>query len=138
MGKNDNSCSAVVRYFAALAAGLVISGSAMAQNLGTVFTDLWWIPAESGWGVTIDHQQNFMFLTFFIYRADGSPYWVTALLQQSRRRRPFRGVGTAATLFRRGSRGLSTTSQIDLKIQAHALGRAYAPLAQMLGEAELT
>jgi hypothetical protein len=31
-------------------------------------------------GRDVDHQQDVMFLTFFIYRNDGSPYWVTAVL----------------------------------------------------------
>ena len=36
----------------------------------------------------------------------------THLLQQAQQRRAFCGLGTAATLFRRGSRGLQTTPQI--------------------------
>ena len=59
---------------------LCICGSCLAQSLGTAFSDLWWNPAESGWGVTVDHQQDVMFLTSFIYRRDGSPYWVTSVL----------------------------------------------------------
>lgn len=71
---------AAARHVAAIIMGAALSINAMAQNLGTIFTDLWWNPLESGWGVTVDHQQNYMFLTFFVYRADGSPYWVTANL----------------------------------------------------------
>jgi hypothetical protein len=56
--------------------------SATAQNLGTAYNDTWWNPTESGWGVGIAHQQNFIFATFFVYRADGTPYWVTANLQK--------------------------------------------------------
>lgn len=58
-------------------------GTCLGQSLGTTFSDLWWNPSESGWGVTVDHQQDVMFLTFFIYRTDGTPYWVTALLNRS-------------------------------------------------------
>jgi hypothetical protein len=76
------SLGVFLSYVAAFVTALVISSSAMAQNLGTTFTDLWWNPAESGWGVTVDHQQNVMFLTFFIYQADGTPYWVAATLQK--------------------------------------------------------
>ena len=74
--------STLVRYAVALLVGLGISLNVTAQNLGTLFTDLWWNPDESGWGVTISHQQNFLFLTFFIYQANGTPYWVTAQLQK--------------------------------------------------------
>ena len=65
-------------------AAVAIGASALchAQSLGTIFTDLWWNPDESGWGVTVDHQDDVMFLTFFIYR-DRSPYWVVALLRRS-------------------------------------------------------
>jgi len=63
--------------------GTLTCGTGFAQSLGTTFSDLWWNPAESGWGVTVDHQQDVMFLTFFIYRADGSPYWVAALLTRT-------------------------------------------------------
>src|SRR5690349_6413848 len=72
--------SQFIRRTAALIVCLFVGGSCFAQSLGTTFTDLWWNPAESGWGVTVDHQQDVMFLTFFIYRADGSPYWVTGAL----------------------------------------------------------
>jgi len=42
------------------------------------YTDLWWIPAESGWGVNVVHTDNFMFLTFFIYGQDRKPTWYSA------------------------------------------------------------
>lgn len=61
----------------------IATGNALAASVGTTFTDLWWNPAESGWGVTVDHQQDIMFLTFFVYKADRSPYWVTAVLNRS-------------------------------------------------------
>jgi hypothetical protein len=48
-----------------------------------VFTDLWWKPAESGWGVNVDHQDQQMFLTFYVYGTGGTPYWVTALLNHA-------------------------------------------------------
>jgi len=37
------------------------------------YTDLWWIPAESAWGVNGVHTDNFMLLTFFIYGQDHKP-----------------------------------------------------------------
>src|SRR5438067_6405729 len=42
------------------------------------YTDLWWVPAESGWGVNVVQTDNFMFLTFFIYGQDRKPTWYTA------------------------------------------------------------
>jgi hypothetical protein len=52
-------------------------------NLGGLLTDLWFAApfnSEPGWGVTVDHQDQVMFLTFYIYGPSGAPYWVVANL----------------------------------------------------------
>jgi hypothetical protein len=41
------------------------------------YTDIWYLPAESGWGVNVVQSDNFLFITFFIYGADGKPTWYT-------------------------------------------------------------
>jgi hypothetical protein len=41
------------------------------------FTDIWFLLAESGWGVNVVQSDNFLFITFFIYGADGKPTWYT-------------------------------------------------------------
>jgi len=46
----------------------------------TDFTDIWFVPSESGWGVNIVQSDAFMFLTFFIYGSDKKPTWYTAQL----------------------------------------------------------
>jgi hypothetical protein len=46
----------------------------------TDFTDIWWIPAESGWGANVVESDNFLFVTFFIYGADNKPTWFSANL----------------------------------------------------------
>lgn len=58
-------------------------GSVAQDTPGTAFSDLWWNPAESGWGMTVDHQGNSMFLTYFIQKADGSRYLVTGQLTRT-------------------------------------------------------
>jgi len=41
------------------------------------YSDIWWNPAESGWGVTLaDHESN-LFGVWYTYRADGKPVWYT-------------------------------------------------------------
>jgi lysyl endopeptidase len=40
------------------------------------YTDLWWNPAESGWGVNFNHQGNILFGTLFTYDASGAPTWL--------------------------------------------------------------
>jgi hypothetical protein len=51
------------------------------------FTDLWYNPAEPGWGVNVVESDptaptpSFLFLTFFIYGQDNKPTWYTGQLQ---------------------------------------------------------
>ena len=42
------------------------------------YTDMWYNPAESGWGVNITQNGTTQFLTFFIYAQDGQPTWLVA------------------------------------------------------------
>ena len=43
------------------------------------FTDLWWNPNESGWGMTITHQPGNMFLAWYVYNSfNGEPAWLTS------------------------------------------------------------
>jgi len=47
------------------------------------YTDIYYIPAESGWGVNVVQSGtdfNFMFVTFFVYGPDNKPTWYTAQL----------------------------------------------------------
>lgn len=40
------------------------------------YTDLWWNPAESGWGLNfVQHPSGQVFVTWFVYGADGAPIW---------------------------------------------------------------
>ena len=48
--------------------------------LAADYTELWWTPSESGWGVNLVQSDTFMFLTFFIYGPDNKPTWYTAQL----------------------------------------------------------
>jgi hypothetical protein len=44
------------------------------------FTDHWYNPQESGWGLQITAQGNLQFGTWYTYGADGLPFWFTMLL----------------------------------------------------------
>jgi hypothetical protein len=44
------------------------------------YTDIWFTPAESGWGVNLVQSNAFIYATFFIYGVDGKPTWLTATL----------------------------------------------------------
>jgi uncharacterized protein (DUF1800 family) len=41
------------------------------------YTDLWWNAEESGWGVTLAHQNDKVFGVWYVYDASGEPFWVT-------------------------------------------------------------
>ena len=44
-------------------------------------SDLWWIPAESGWGIQLVQRGALIFATMFVYAANGTPTWYSALLK---------------------------------------------------------
>jgi serine protease len=40
------------------------------------YQDMWWNPAESGWGINIAHQGDVIFATLFTYDLDGKDLWL--------------------------------------------------------------
>lgn len=46
-----------------------------ANTWGTDYSDLWWNPNESGWGVTLTHQGDTVFATFFVHAQDNTAQW---------------------------------------------------------------
>jgi hypothetical protein len=42
----------------------------------TNYQDLWWNPAESGWGLNVTHQDATLFATLFTYDATGKTLWL--------------------------------------------------------------
>lgn len=51
-----------------------VSASGVApQNYSTI----WWTPAESGWGINLNHQSDVIFATWFTYDSDRSGLWLT-------------------------------------------------------------
>jgi hypothetical protein len=43
----------------------------------TNYTDVWWRASESGWGTSIVHQGDAIFIAWYTYGSDGNPMWVT-------------------------------------------------------------
>lgn len=66
------------RYAAAFLAALGFSLPASATTFGTDYTDLWFNPAESGWGVNLIQQYDTIFATLFVYGTDNSARWFVA------------------------------------------------------------
>ena len=46
------------------------------------YSDLWWNASENGWGLSILHQDDRIFLAWYTYAGDQQPQWLTALLQR--------------------------------------------------------
>jgi hypothetical protein len=59
---------------------LFVLCNARASTSTSEITDMWWNPAESGWGVNIILQNSVVFATFFVYDTNRNPVWYTAPL----------------------------------------------------------
>lgn len=57
---------------------LILSRGANATAFSTEYTDLWWNPAENGWGVNVIQQDDTLFATLFVYSSSGAPSWYVA------------------------------------------------------------
>jgi hypothetical protein len=64
-----------------------VSGSASVNfsKADSPFTDLWWNPDESGWGVGIFQYRSALFAVLFVYGANGKPTWYVASLRETTR-----------------------------------------------------
>ena len=62
------------------ALSLFTTGLASATSYSTDQSDLWYIPAESGWGMQLVQRGNLIFATIFVYDAAGNPTWYIATL----------------------------------------------------------
>jgi hypothetical protein len=48
----------------------------------TDYTDIWYLPTESGWGVNLIQAENVIFATFFVYGPDNRPTWFVAIISR--------------------------------------------------------
>ncbi|MCY7388723.1 MAG: hypothetical protein LH481_11785 [Burkholderiales bacterium] len=58
------------------------------------YTDLWWNPNESGWGVSLTQQFGTIFAAWYAYDANGNPIWYAAT------NCPVTAIGCTAPLYR--------------------------------------
>lgn len=61
--------------------------------LAVAYTDLWWNPTESGWGMAMTQQSGTTFLAWYVYGPTGKPMWYVATCTMS-------GSRCTGTLFR--------------------------------------
>lgn len=73
---------------------------------GIDYTDLWWNPSESGWGLSITQQGKVMFLAWYVYDETGKPVWYVA----SNCAVNAAGNGCSGTLYRATGPAPSSTS----------------------------
>jgi len=66
------------RIAACIAVSLACALPAKASTFSVDYTDLWYIPAESGWGLNLIQQNNVIFATLFVYGSDNTPRWYVA------------------------------------------------------------
>lgn len=69
-----------VRRLLALFGVLLVAVRADANLAERDFTDLWWTPTESGWGMQLVHAENVIFATLYVYGSNGQPTWISATL----------------------------------------------------------
>jgi hypothetical protein len=58
-------------------------GSASATSANTDVSDIWWNPAESGWGMQMVNTGTFVFATVYVYGSDGKPTWLVGQLAKT-------------------------------------------------------
>jgi hypothetical protein len=66
------------------------------------YTDLWYNPAESGWGMAIAQQFGIAFLAWYVYDSAGKPSWLVATC-------PMSGSSCSGALYRTTGPGFGPT-----------------------------
>lgn len=84
-GRNFRTCvaAAVFAALAALSSGAGAKDVQPKTSASTDWSDIWWNPAESGWGIQLVQEGGTVFATLFVYGADGRPTWFIAVLTLS-------------------------------------------------------
>ena len=85
----------------------------------TNYTDMWFNPSESGWGVNFTQDYNGpIFATFFVYDSNGAPTWVFGVLTLD----PATGVYSGVLDETSGGTSLTTQSFNPATVQVSILG----------------
>ena len=53
-------------------------GSSVDRRRASNYSDLWWNPREAGWGLTLAHQGNVIFVLWYTYGEGGRDQWFSA------------------------------------------------------------
>jgi hypothetical protein len=90
LNENERTAVQLNRALRSRSGGLlafVFAAFAMIHDVGatssnTDVTDIWWNPAEPGWGLQMVNTGTFVFATGYIYGVNGEPLWVTGELSR--------------------------------------------------------
>jgi len=63
---------------AASCAALAQCPAEAANAIASDISDMWWNSSESGWGMNATQQANILFITLYVYSADGKAHWFVA------------------------------------------------------------
>jgi hypothetical protein len=66
-----------------LVATSLLAPPAYATSFSTDQSDLWYIPAEQGWGIQLVQRGTVIFATLFVYGPSGQPAWYTATMDNT-------------------------------------------------------
>jgi hypothetical protein len=101
--------------------GIFIALLTNVANAATNYTDMWFNPSESGWGVNFTQDYNGpIFATFFVYAANGAPTWVVGLLALD----PTSGVYSGTLSETSGGAPLTSQSFNPAAVQVSNVGTA--------------
>ncbi|MET0345120.1 MAG: S8 family peptidase [Casimicrobiaceae bacterium] len=97
------------------------SGAHPGFATATNYQDIWWNAppeSESGWGISLAHQGNIIFATWFTYDAAGNPRWLSATVNSV-------GLRTyAGTLYRSSGPPFSAVTFDPARVKLVAVGEA--------------
>ena len=121
------------RFFTGLAVALSLSAAntAQAQN----YSDIWWNPNESGWGLTIADHGPVAFVVWYTYDVDNQPVWFSLTGTFTNNRKNFTG-----DLIRTTGPAYNQPFRAD-QVTVTKVGTAsfdFAPAGQPAGKATFT
>lgn len=67
-------------FLSVVAAASLFAGAPAWAASGYDVDDLWWVPAEPGWGIQLSQQRDVVFATLYVYDAQMRPVWYVATL----------------------------------------------------------
>lgn len=79
--KNDIYSPFLVLQIRGIMKTIIFALALLASNISCAANDwsgMWWVPTESGWGVSINQSGSIMFVTMYAYDSSGNPSWYVA------------------------------------------------------------